>query len=271
MDCHYCGQTFSRKYTLIRHEERCDRNPNRIMEHYECNYCGKEFHRKDVLLKHLKNIHTTNSKTINNHDKHYTINIGGSVNIDGPIYLARDPGFLEKLIKLKGGEEGALNAIKEAIYNKVKGEVKLFGEMYLQGDDPTRWPIMCVDEKTHFFKIRQSDGTWLSDPDAVESRRRFYGNYTDSVLILMNQFMFLPVVDHEVDHEDFSDRAGEKMDYVDLKTIQARLTEICSQKFDQELFAKELTKLYFKRIRDIQNAKRDNTELIRNIETLMNV
>ena len=69
--------------------------------------------------------------------------------------------------------------------------------------------------------------------------------------------MFLPVVDHGVELDDFSDRAGEKMDHVDLKTIQNRLTVICSQKFNQELFAKELTKLYFKRIRDIQNSKKD--------------
>jgi len=247
LECERCHKTFNHKSSYYRHKSKsCHTGSSN-----KCEYCGKQCRDVSNLMRHIKTTHNSHNTVMTTNHHHYT------TIINNPIYLSRDPSFLEKLIKLKGGQEEALNAIKEAIYNEVKGEVKLFGEMYLQGDDPTKWPIICVDEKTRFFKIRMEDGTWLSDPDGVESRRRFYGNYTDSVLILMNQFMFLPVVDHGVELDDFSDRAGEKMDHVDLKTIQNRLTVICSQKFNQELFAKELTKLYFKRIRDIQNSKKD--------------
>jgi len=244
-NCDVCHKTFHHKSSLSRHKNG---GCIAVNQNNACKHCGREYSDRSNLRRHLKKCR---------------VNVDRSTNItmNGPIYLTRDPDFLKKLIKLKGGEEQALRAIKEAVYNKVKGEVKLFGEMYLRGDDPTQWPIVCVDAKTHYFKIKQPDGTWISDPGGLESRKRYYGNYTDGVLHLMNNAMFIPVVDQDVQHDDFPDRAGSQMDHVDLRTIQDRLHEVCSSRFNQELFASELTKLYFRRIRDIKNSKKSDQEI----------
>ena len=115
-------------------------------------------------------------------------------------------------------------AVKQAAYAKIKGEVELFGKMYLRGDDPDLWPIVCVDPKTNFYKIRNKDGTWTPDPGALQIRKRYYGNFTDSVLLLIQQFMFAPVVDIRVDQPDYAERASGNMDYADLQTLPTPLS-----------------------------------------------
>jgi len=224
---------------------------------YKCDQCDRNFVRQDNLRRHVKISHPSlvakeGSIVCTNHKGDNLVSNVVNSNNTTNIFLTRDPDFLKKLIELKGGEEAALNALKKAVYHKIRGEVELFGEMYLRGDDPEKWSVVCVDAKTHFFRIKQPDGTWLDDPGAVESRKRFYGNYTDAVLMMMGRIVIDPVVDRGVDLDDFPDRAGTQMDFVDMQSMQCRISEVCSQKFQQELFAKELTSYYFGRLRQIK-------------------
>jgi len=272
--CQDCGKTFPYRSGLHRHRRNyCGTRDNN--ERHKCNICGKILASAETLQRHLSKIHGERKETvilknivnnINTGNKTDNSTVNNTTINNNQIYLTRDPDFLKKLIELKGGEKQALQAIKQAVYEQIKGEVKLFGEMYLKGDDPSLWPIVCVDAKTHFFKIKQPDGTWLDDPGAYHIRKRYYGNYSDTVLILIRQFMFDPIVDHDVHLENFHDRAGDQMDFVDLRTVQERVYEINSQKFKQELFARELTDLYFNRIRDIKNARKDPDSALNRIK-----
>jgi len=279
--CAFCRKTYSRADARDRHQKTCEFNPS-LNGKFICQKCGKTYLRRDILARHVKKAHpgtergTLNSvknlKIVNNKNTTNNTNVGNTcvnshnVTTVNKIYLSRnDPDFVRRLIALKGGEKEALRALKKAIYSEVKGEVELFGEMYCQGNDPSQWSVVCVDAKTNYFKIKLPDGSWLDDPGAVESCRRFYGNYTDGVLVLMRDVMFGPIVDRDVDAPDFPDRAGNQMDIVDLRTIQDRIHYVCSQKFKQNLFAKELTKYYCRRVRDIKNSRKDDIDVIADV------
>ena len=262
--CGHCSKEFTKRYGLVRHQKHHCQDPDTAR--IECEQCHHIYSNAYSLQRHLKKHHHTSQQPVNitidqNHHNHQVINN----NVTNQIYLTRDPNFLSELIKLKGGEREALWAIKEAVYGQIKGEVNLFGEIYLRGDDPSLWPIVCLDPKTNYYKIRNRDGTWTHDPGAIHIRKLYYGNYTDAVLLLVNKFMFEPLIDINVGDIDYSQRAENNMDYVDLKHIQDRLAEVCSHRFKQETFARELTKYYCRRIREIQNSGKTLEESLRNV------
>lgn len=51
-ECHYCGQTFSRKGSLVAHFTR-----HLILTEFICHICAQSFRRKDGLQRHVKNVH----------------------------------------------------------------------------------------------------------------------------------------------------------------------------------------------------------------------
>jgi len=255
--CVHCDTTFNKSSNAKRHESICTGIKK---GDYACDQCNKKFTRRDNLLKHVKQYHCGINvvKNSNNITNSHNVTNNNVTNIT--MLLTRDhQEFLNQLINLKGNEHNALNSLKNAIHEKIKGEVKLFGEIYMQGDDPNQWSVVCVDAKT---KIRQEDGSWLDDPNAVESRKRFYSNYTDSMLVLMKNLMFNCIVDQRVNSDDYDYRVRECMDLVGLQETQTRLFDVCSSEFSQNTFAKELTNLYFSRLREIKNKCKDGDHVI---------
>src|SRR3989338_2332623 len=273
--CHQCDHQFTHRSSLSRHIKDYCGERHKV----DCPSCGKQFNsqgimgkhlircRKDTPLEHPQTPHLV-SEVINVDNNHHNVNINSNngnnhtTNVTNQIYLTRDPKFLDLLIQLKGGRQEAFNALKKAVYNEIRGEVELFGEVYLRGNDPSLWPIVCIDSKTCYFKIKNPDVSWTADPGAVKIRERYYGNYTDAVLLLVNFFMFDPIVDQNIDSPEYEGRACERMDYVDLQTIQTRLAYVCSKKFRQDMFARELADYYIRRIEDIKNDHRDPESFI---------
>ena len=281
--CEQCSKEFTKRYCLVRHQKHhCQDLPEKSP--LTCEQCQQIYSNGFSLQRHLKKHHAAaqpsasnitighdgnvgnDSHDNHNHDQnHHNQQAQVINNVTNQIYLTRDPNFLNELIKLKGGEREALWAIKEAVYGQIKGEVKLFGEMYLGGEYLVLGRMVCLDPKTNYYKIKNRDGTWTHDPGAVHIRKLYYGNYTDAVLLLVNKFMFEPLVDINVGAQDYSQRAENNMDYVDLKRIQDRLAEVCSHRFKQESFAKELTKYYCRRVREIQNSGKTLEESLKNV------
>ena len=226
----------------------------------EINVCGDQ-------PTQSQNTNALNNNSLNT-NCHNTIN---NITADTIIYFNRDPNFLDLLIKLTGSEEGAIRAIKKAVYHKTRGEIELLGDVYLRGDDPSKWSIMCVDPKTAFFKVKMSpDGDWISDPGGKLIREIFCGNYTDSILQAVGRFMINRVVDIDVDKEWYSHRVEGAMDHIDMKSLQDRAMEVCSQRYRHDLFTKELIKYYFERVRAIRAKLHDEkSEQIQKIDTIL--
>jgi len=232
-------------------------NPSGVK--YICDICGKGYTRKSKMLCH-REVHSQQStaSTIISESSHVTVGTGNNsnnttVNIQNLVLERNYRPFLEKLIRIHGDERKVFQHLKQVVHEQIKGEVKLFGDMYMSGDDPEKWSVVCVDAKTHFFKIRQPDGSWVDDPGAIKSKRLFYNNYTDSVLFLMDGIVFQRIVDQNVDGDDYDYRAGTLMDHTQIDVLQERLHHVCSSSFRQNLFASELAKHYHQRIRDVKN------------------
>ena len=262
-DCEFCHKEYHSRRSQVRHLKECVDNPSKC--DYNCQHCNRRYNSRDSLTRHLRVSHpqfikadridqVIDQSVNNSHNEGSIIGDHNTVNhtVNNQIYLVRDPNFLQTLVEIMGSEEGALLAIKRAAYNKIQGEVELFEKVYLRGNDPSLWPIVCTDQKNCIFKIKNRDGTWTSDPGAKKIWELFCGNYTDSILMTINRFLIEPLVDKNVGSEDYSTRATSLMDHIDFMTLQTRPTELYSPKYRQDQFAKELIKAYYRRLRTIQ-------------------
>ena len=297
--CHLCHKIFNTRGSCRRHiKHHC--SLNRPVE-WVCRECKLQISSRENLKRHVRTAHpevnlarcmkdsdqlgsregdqdqeikicSNQAHNINSLNTN-TNCIINNITADTIIYFNRDPNFLDLLIKLTGSEEGAIRAIKKAVYHKTRGEVELLGDVYLRGDDPSKWSIMCVDPKTALFKVKMSPvGEWISDPGAKLIREIFCGNYTDSILQTIGRFMINKVVDIDVDKEWYSHRVEGAMDHIDMKSLQDRAMEVCSQKYRHDLFTKELIRYYFERVRAIPAKLNDEkSEQIQKIDHILNL
>jgi len=275
--CCVCNKTFSRKYNRDRHEKKfheIGKEEHSSEEHLKCPECGMKFSRRDNLCRHVKQKHPY-SKTytvISDSRDIYSNNIYNiNVNVNVPkTEKKRDIGgesvpevsslnlehdhkkFLGRLSQIHGNDESVYRYLKNIIRGQIRSEVKLFGEIYMAGDDPSTWSIKCINPKTCHFMYKNVDGEWVHDPHASQSRRLFYSNYTDSVLFLMDKVVFQPLNSNHVG-SDFDVRAYEIMDANDMGNVINRICKICSSEFQQELFGRELVRYYQERLRIIKD------------------